>query len=710
MKAATEQKKIKKQKTPKEQKNVKGQMDKKEKNVSAGARGKIKNKITAVFFIPIALIILLGVVCYQTAANGLKAETETATEDTVGAMGEYMDLLCDTVETRAVEILNNDNLNKYYLKYYKTADTESMGYFKNAKTALVTMKGTCNYLDAFYVFAENGNPITSTSLVISSTAYTDYMATEEGSIWADTPKNKGIWNGFHNFLDSEIGVNTDNYGIQYTRQLSKGNALIVLDIKKKTIEDLLDGIDCGEDGYAALVTPDGREIKNTAATEQESVFAESDFMEAAWQAESTGHDYVWYQGKKCLFTYTPIGNTGMLICTLIPQSTLLSRVALIRNITIVIVILACAIAFVIGNMMANGISREVKNTVQGLQKVAEGDLTITFASGRNDEFKTLSDSVSITLMSIRKILTDMKIFGNKVKEAADNLTATADDMVESMSNINSAVDEVGKGVVEQASDTEQVLKMVSDFSKIMNLVNKNTIEMQQSAQTAIQTSSKGETYVAELNEKSAQTVHITNVLAENINDVQTRSEDIGSIVDTINAIAEQTNLLSLNASIEAARAGEHGRGFAVVAEEIRKLADQSMQAGNQIKEIVDNIQNTTAVTTESAKEAEALMHNQVENIESTVAVFGEIKTAVDILVEGLSAVAGQVESMMSDTDRILASIENISAVSEEAAASTQEVTATVTNQSAEVRRFAEEIDTLSKQAGELENSMQKFNL
>ena len=702
-------------KTAKEQRKVSAQKDpakKKKQNENAApvnGQGKIKNKITLAFFIPIILIVLLGTVCYQTAANGLRAESETATEDTVSAMGEYMALLCGTVETRAVEILSNENLSKYYLKYYKTADTESMRYFKDAKNALVTMKGTCNYLDSFYVFAENGNPITSTSFVIPDTAYADYMATEEAGIWADMPKNKGIWNGYHSFLDSEIGVNTDNYGIHYTRQFPKGNALIVLDVKKKTIEDLLDGIDCGEDGYAALVTPDGREVKNTAAA-QDAVFAGSEFIESAWQAETTGHAYVKYQGKKCLFTYTPIGNTGMLICTLIPQSTLLSRVAMIRNITIVIVILACVIAFIIGNMLANGISREVKNTVQGLQKVAEGDLTVAFASGRNDEFKTLSNSVGITLMSIRKILADMRIFGERVAQAADNLTGTADDLVESMSNINGAVEEVGHGVAEQASDTEQVLKMVSDFSQIMNRVNQNTIKMQQSAQAAIQTSTKGETFVAELNEKSAQTVHITNVLAENISDVQTRSEDIGSIVDTINAIAEQTNLLSLNASIEAARAGEHGRGFAVVAEEIRKLADQSMQAGNRIKEIVDNIQNTTAVTTQSAKEAETLMHNQVDNIESTVAVFGEIKTAVDILVEGLSDVVRQVESMMSDTDRILSSIENISAVSEEAAASTQEVTATVTNQLDEVRKLAEEIDTLSKQAGELERSMQKFNL
>ena len=304
----------------------------------------------------------------------------------------------------------------------------------------------------------------------------------------------------------------------------------------------------------------------------------------------------------------------------------------------------------------------------------------------------------------------MHVFGEKVKGTSDHLAYTTDDMVESMSNINTAVEEVGHGVVEQASDTEHVLKMVSEFSKIMNEVNVNTIEMQKSAQTAIETSNKGQTLVAELNEKSSQTVHITNVLTENINDVQIRSKDIGSIVDTINAIAQQTNLLSLNASIEAARAGEHGRGFSVVAEEIRKLADQSMEAGNEIKHIVENIQKTTAVTTESAKEAEEIMRLQVENIEDTVAVFGEIKNAVDALVSGLSNVAKQMEYMIEDKDKILSSVQSISAVSEEAAASTEEVSATVTNQLEEVRKLAEEVEKLSIQAGELENSMQKFIL
>ncbi len=675
--------------------------------VSFRGNGKIKTALTMAFAVPIALIILLGVVCYQTASSGIKTEAEKSTEDTVSAMGDYMELMCDTVETRVVEIINNENFEKYYHKYYKKNDSESLNYYKTAKTALTMMKGSCDYLESFYAFAENGNAMTSTSAVIPNTAYAEVMTSGDVE---GVSKTLGVWKGNHASLDNLTQVTTENYGITYTKHFSKDNGLVVIDIRKDTIENFLDTIDCGEKGYAALVTPDGREIRNVSSLSAENVFVGSAFMDMAWQAEDTGHDYVRYEEKKYLFTFTPIGDTGMIICTLIPQSTVLARVSMIRNITILIVLLACVIAFIIGNKMSDGISKEVRHMVSGLQKVAEGDLTVAFTSKRKDEFKVLSNSVNQTLQSIRKVLADMHIFGEKVNKTSNRLSVTTDDMVESMSNINTAIEEVGRGVVLQASDTEHVLKMVSEFSQIMNDVNENTLEMQQSVQSAIRTSDKGQKLVAALNEKSAQTVHITNVLTENINNVQIRSKDIGSIVDTINAIAQQTNLLSLNASIEAARAGEHGRGFSVVAEEIRKLADQSMEAGNEIKSIVENIQKTTAVTTKSAKEAEGIMRLQVENIEDTVAVFGEIRQAVDTLVKGLSDITRQMEVMIEDKDKILSSVQSISAVSEEAAASTEEVTATVTNQLEEVRKLEEEVERLSRQAGELENSMQKFVL
>ena len=152
-------------------------------------------------------------------------------------------------------------------------------------------------------------------------------------------------------------------------------------------------------------------------------------------------------------------------------------------------------------------------------------------------------------------------------------------------------------------------------------------------------------------------------------------------------IAEQTNLLSLNAAIEAARAGTAGMGFGVVADEIRKLAEQSASALDDIGTIVRNTQDQTKRVVESAEASENILKSHNIALEHTLAVFKKISDSMVELANTVSDITGGVEDMNSYKDSTISAIQNISAVSQEIAAATEEVSASRRNSSVPLRSF-----------------------
>ena len=106
-------------------------------------------------------------------------------------------------------------------------------------------------------------------------------------------------------------------------------------------------------------------------------------------------------GKKYLYVYAPVGKTGLMICALIPFANIMEDVVHIRNMTIILVILATLVAMVIGSAIAVSISKSLKEAVDGLAQVAEGDLTILFRTKRKDEFRMLNDGLNHTITGVR---------------------------------------------------------------------------------------------------------------------------------------------------------------------------------------------------------------------------------------------------------------------------------------------------------------------
>jgi methyl-accepting chemotaxis protein len=213
-----------------------------------------------------------------------------------------------------------------------------------------------------------------------------------------------------------------------------------------------------------------------------------------------------------------------------------------------------------------------------------------------------------------------------------------------------------------------------------------------------------------LNEKSKATANITHNVISKIQEFEIQSKNIAGFVSTINEIASQTNLLSLNASIEAARAGDAGRGFAVVADEIRKLADQSVQAANQIQNIVKEIASKTKDTIDTAKEAESIVESQTVSLNKTIQVFDFINDHVNDLASNLNNISNGIKSIETAKADTMDAIQDISAVSEETAAASEEVSATAINQIDSVERMRNAAIELANNAKNLEEAIKIFKI
>lgn len=688
------------------------------KFVSVGKARKIQNVLISAFMVPVFFIVVLGVVSYRRASDTIVEKYKESSMSAISAESLYFSLLCDTVEVKANEIIIDSNTSGYYEKYYRS--NKAHDSYRNLRNNFIQAVGSVDYIQFYDIIALNGNQFTARvdSNLLPEDAYDAFLASPEAVYLSDARK---AWIGNNTYFDQVFGQSDAESGIVLYQKFLKAKALVSLEIKRQSILDALAEMDFGEGSYKAIVTQDGREIgvRDVLADDgvtmvqqnmTETMFVGNSFYEESRYAEEPGSMEINHQGKRYLYVYAPTGATGITLCGLIPYENIMEDAKAIRNITVILVILAVAIALIIGNRIAVSISKTLYEMVDSLEKVAEGDLTTDFVTKRKDEFLRLNEGLNHMLNGFRDIITDVKGFGKEVNNLSGTVAEIADSIHVSMSGISDSADEVARGVVSQSEDAENCNVKMTEFSNQIIVVCEQAENMGSMTDKASDAVRQGKVIIENLNQQSETIVKLANELGQDIENVKKRSDDIEDIIDTINEIASQTNLLSLNASIEAARAGENGRGFSVVADEIRKLASQSMEAADQIKHIVENIRKTTQQTTDSAKKTEEYIFKQADSLEETITIFASINNCVDELVNGLNRMLKDMRGISNERNQMEDSIHSISAVSHQIAASTGGVANTLGEQVQLLSKLTEQAERLARRVASLEKAMSKFKI
>jgi len=382
-----------------------------------------------------------------------------------------------------------------------------------------------------------------------------------------------------------------------------------------------------------------------------------------------------------------------------------------------VMLLMTGIAIVIGAVTAFKITKSVsvplKLAVSALNKVADGDFSFKVEARflqNADEIGDLARAVEKMVEKVGSVLKKIAISAETLASSSQQLTASTDQSAQASGQVAQSITEVAHGAAQQMNSANEAADVVKEMSTGLDQAAKNTTMVAGVTEQTAKSAKEGSTIVRQAVVQMASIQQSSLLVADTVDKLNGRSQEIGQIIDAISGIAGQTNLLALNAAIEAARAGEQGRGFAVVAEEVRKLAEQSQSAAKQIAEIIHEIRSDTGqavlAMNDSVKDVKAgteIVNTAGNNFEKIV----ELVTAVSTQVEDISVA---VQQMAGGSKQIVESVEKIANVSRSTVGETQTVSAATQEQSAAIEEIATSSRALAQMAEELQLEIRQFRV